>query len=293
MNTELIRELRTLTSAGMSDCKSALVEADWDLQKAIDIVKIKGQNIADGRTSKITSEGKVFMAGLGNKQKAMIEINSQTDFVANSEQFMEFGSTTAQLLLNEVSNGQDFDVASVENLRKELVASAKENIVIRRWWVEEAGDPSVRVFGYSHSGKIGVLLTMKAGDEAYANSQEFHALGNDLAMQVCAMNPIAVSSDRVLPGDLDRQKDIIKAQMSEDKKPKPEAMVAKILEGKMARWFKDVCLLNQESVLHPKKMIKDLLPDGVVVINFVRAQVGEGIEKTVVDLAKEVAEMTK
>jgi elongation factor Ts len=159
-NTEMIRELRALTAAGMKDCKDALVESSWDLQKAVDIVKTKGLNIVSGREGKVASEGVVILSGTDqeNKGAALIEINCQTDFVANSNEFIEFCTVASLQLSMDMSFGLPFthDSALIETSRKELVSKTKEKIAVRRWWIEQAGAKNAKVFSYIHSNnKIG------------------------------------------------------------------------------------------------------------------------------------------
>lgn len=300
-NTELIRELRALTSAGMKDCKDALEEANWDLQKAVDIVKVKGLNIADGRTGRVASEGRVaILSVVGKPFKAMVEINCQTDFVAQSEDFNAFVEHTVGTLLTSVIEGKTFraDDDVIENHRKTTVSTTKENIVVRRWWVEEAIDPTVRVFDYTHSNdKIGVLLTVKAPTVDVADSPEFKSLGEDLAMQIAAMSPLAVSPDRIPTEEKDRQRAIFETQLKEENKP--QAMWDRIIEGKFRKWNTEVCLLEQESVVVPKTAVKQVIKNvgtklggEIQVVNFVRCQVGEGIAKKQDNLAEEVAKLT-
>ena len=311
-NTELIRELRALTSAGMKDCKDALEESNWDLQKAVDIVKVKGLNIADGRTGRVAADGRVAIMdatavfdGNGKLQphrelKVMVEVNCQTDFVASNPDFVEFANATAATFLLAILNGYAFDASSVEQGEKGrlvLVSKVKENVVVRRWWAEEGQDPTVRVFDYKHSNnKIGVLITMKAPSVDAANSNDFRVLGEELAMQIAAMNPLAVDVTHIPPEEKDRQKAIFETQLKDENKP--EKMWEKILEGKFRKWSTEVCLLEQESVVLPKTPVKQVIKNvgtklggEIQVVNFVRCQVGEGIEKKKENLADEVAKM--
>lgn len=297
-NTELIRELRALTSAGMKDCKDALEEAGWDLQKAVDIVKVKGLAIADGRTGRVASEGRVDIARESDGSLAvMIEVNCQTDFVANSKEFALFVHNSKHKLYDNTVSGLPFAVSDVEDERKAVASTTKENIVVRRWWAEQTMLPFVKVFAYQHSNnKIGVLITMRAPSAQAANSPEFRALGEDLAMQICAMNPLATEPERIPADELDRQKAIFETQLKEE--GKPEKMWSKIMEGKLRKWNTEVCLLEQESVVIPKTSVKQVIKNvgtklggEIQVINFVRCQVGEGIEKGQTDLAKEVSDM--
>jgi len=297
-NTELLKELRALTQAGMKDCREALEEAGWDLQKAVDIVKVKGLNIVSGREGKVASEGRVAIASLVNSAaSAMIEVNCQTDFVANSKDFKDFVDYTSGLMLGFYLQGRVFQASDVEPDRKQLVATIKENIVIRRWWVEEAISPMAKVFNYTHSNnKIGVVLTLLAPSESVANDPLFAELGNDLVMQIAAMNPSAVSVDRLDADLVSRQKTIFETQLTELRKP--QAAWPKILEGKFNKWYTDVCLLNQESVLVPKTPVQQVIKNvgnklggEIQVVNFIRCQVGEGIEDIKSNLASEVAKM--
>lgn len=300
-NTDMIKELRQLTQAGMKDCKDALEEANWELQKAIDLIKKKGQNIVSGREGKVAAEGRVCLGKVFNYNSvvySLIEINCQTDFVANSDEFKVFAEETAAALAVKTFKNEIFSIEDFESARQEVVVTTKENVVVRRWWAEQVFDPKAKVFSYIHSNnKIGVLLTLLAPTEEVANSEQFTNLGNDLVMQVAAMNPSAVSVDRLSLDLVNRQKAIFEAQLKELNKP--EASWAKILEGKMGKWHKEVCLLEQESVVESKKSVKDviknvstLLGGDISVVNFTRAQVGEGVEAVKSNLAEEVSKMS-
>lgn len=295
-NTEMLRELRALTSAGMKDCKDALEEANWDLQKAVDLVKIKGLNIADGRTGRVASEGRVAVDHFSGGT-VMVEVNCQTDFVANNPEFAQFAQDVAtDVMLSHVA-GESFLPEQVEGARLNLVSTIKENIVVRRWQVAKAPSGTARVFSYVHSnGKIGVLLTLQAFTVEMTRDPAFQDLGSDLAMQVCAMNPLAVSPENLSKDDKSRQETIFRTQLAEEQKP--EKMWDKILEGKFRKWNTEVCLLEQESVVVPKTLVKQVVKNvgtklggEIQVLSFTRFQVGEGIEKKQDDLAEEVAKM--
>lgn len=296
-NSELIRELRALTSAGMKDCRDALEESAWDLQKAVDIVKIKGLNIADGRTGRVASEGLVRVAS-SNGHTAMVEVNCQTDFVAKSSQFVEFVELVAKTMADTLASGGTFSNEMVEDQRKTVVAATKENVVVRRTWANcDSQAQDIHTFTYVHSNsKIGVLLTLKAPTVEAMENPEFLELGANLAMQVAAMNPLAVSSEKISQEEKNRQKVIFETQLKEDKKP--EKMWVKILEGKFRKWNSEVCLLEQESVVVEKTAVKQVVKNvgaklggEIQVLDFVRCQVGEGIEKKRDNLAEEVAKM--
>lgn len=291
--SQLITELREITQAGMKDCSDALKEAGYDLQKAVDIIKTKGKNIVSGRTGKVASEGRIAVAAT-SRGFAMVEINCQTDFVANSPEFKNFADTTAQQIVKTISSGTPFQVSEVEELRSELISRTKENIVVRRWWVQEAGNSKAMVANYIHSNnKIGVLLTLLVSDENVLAHPELPSVAEGLAMQVAAMNPIDVSPYELPPAVVARQKSIFETQLRELNKP--EASWPKILEGKFNKWYTEVCLLNQESIMVPKKTVKEYLADvgktlggEIAVVNFIRCQVGEGIDKPQEDFADEV-----
>lgn len=300
--TEMIQELRALTQAGMSDCKAAVEHCQGDLQKAVDYIKAKGLNIADGRASRTASDGVCAIMVDGDsqdKRAVMVEVNCQTDFVAKSPAFQNFTVECNDVLLDSVLAGTPFDTSVLEAKRLDLVATTKENVVIRRWWAEEAFAPNARVFYYMHPNqKIGVLLTLLAPDIPGAvNDPQFIELGDNLTMQVAAMNPLAVEPQR-LPADVLERQDAIFQQQLKDLN-KPQAAWAKILEGKTRKWHSEVCLLEQESVWLPKttvgqcvKNVGTALGGEVKVVNFIRCQVGEGIDNQKDDLAVEVAKLS-
>lgn len=295
-NTELIKELRALTQAGMKDCKDALEEAGWDVQKAVDIVKVKGLNVVSGREGKVAADG-VVSTFVAQTLVSMVEVNCQTDFVANSPDFRKFADITAFEVYQSVVDGELFDAKKVEKERQDIVSTTKENVVVRRWWVEEVADPRAQIFTYIHSNsKIGVMLTLLAPTVEAARDSAFIELGNDLAMQVAAMGPLAVTADKLDPEVVARQKTIFETQL--EKLNKPQAAWAKILEGKFNKWYTEVCLLNQESVVVAKMpLAQHVLNVGyklggtIEVVSFTRCQVGEGIEVVKENLADEIAKM--
>ena len=302
----MIRELRALTSAGMKDCKDSLEESNWDLSKAVDIIKTKGLNIADGRSGRAASEGivSIYCGQGGHKQNFMAEINCQTDFVANSPDFKDFVHHTMDTLC---SKRDTFQISDVEMKRQALVAITKENIVVRRWWIEEAVAPNARIFSYLHSNnKIGVILTLQAPDIFYReadravlvpkNLPEFIELGDNLAMQVAAMNPLAIDIERLAPEAVTRQQAIFEQQLTDQKKP--QAAWPKILEGKFRKWQTEVCLMEQESVWVPKTSVKQVIANTetiiggpIKIVTMIRCQVGENIEVKKDNLDEEVAKL--
>lgn len=297
-NTDMIRELRSLTQAGMKDCKDALVESGWDLQKAVDIVKVRGLNVVDARAGKVAADGIVRVVPVDPSTMAMVEVNCQTDFVAGSPDFQSFVAFTGVALAGAARDNRLFSAIEVEDERKALIAVCKENVVVRQWWIEQAMDPKARVFSYVHANnKIGVLLTLLAPTEEAAELSVFTEMGNELAMQVAAMSPIGVSSERVPADVLARQQAIFETQVASMNKPSAQAV--KIIEGKFRKWYTEVCLLEQESVIVPKTTVKQVVENlgkqlggKIEVVNFVRCQVGEGIEIAKENYADEISKLS-
>ena len=283
----------------MKDCKESLEEANWNLQEAVDIVKTKGLNVVSGREGKVAAEGAVGVSQGGPcLTSSLVEVNCQTDFVANHPSFRKFVHDTVDEIARKTALREAISVDELQIGRIHLMSTFKENIVVRRWWVEEALDPRARVFTYVHpNAKIGVLMTLLAPSETAVNDPAFTELGNDLVMQIAAMNPLAVSSDRLDSDVVLRQKQIFSAQLAELKKP--AAVWPKIMDGKLAKWHTDVCLLNQESVLVTKTSVQQVIKNigtklggEIQVLSFTRCQVGEGIEVKQNDLLQEVERLS-
>lgn len=297
-NTDMIRDLRALTQAGMKDCKDALVETNWDIEKAVDLIKTRGKLIVNG--SRSASEGIVGTMHFDN-MIAMVEVNCVTDFVARMPEFDNFVTMCLNSLAESVQNNTDWDSKEVEleTARKSIVSTTKENIVIRRWWVEQKFKPESRLSSYVHTNsKIGVILHLLAPTETVAGSKEFESLMEDLTLQIAAMNPIAISPDKLDPTVLYRQKSIFQAQI--DTMNKPVAAHEKIMSGKLNKWYSESCLLNQESVITPKVTVGELVENlaakvsgPIQVINFIRCQVGDGIDKPADNFADEVVQMAE
>lgn len=302
-----IKDLRERTQAGMSDCKSALEEADGNLDKAVEVILKKGIVKAAARAGKVATEGEVrTLVTEGGLRGTIVEVNTQTDFVARGEDFRAFVGKVLDVA-SKLEHGADLlaqkmGSETVEDARKALVAKTGENTVVRRWGMLKA-KPGGLVHSYIHmGGKLAVLV------EAYApagkdKDKEFLEYVDNCAMQVAAMNPLVVSKDKIAPGDLAKQKEIFEAQMKEEKAAgtlkAPEAAWPKIVEGKVNKWFTEVTLLGQDSVTTPgftvEKLREDLskkLGGDVRIGAFLRYGLGEGIEKPKEDLAAEVAKMT-
>ena len=292
----LVKELRERTGAGMMDCKKALVETDGDIEKAIDYLREKGIMKAQKKAGRIAAEGLVRVAfGEGNKTASIVEVNSETDFVAKNEEFIEFVEDLAKEVLvkgnmpMEQFMAEPFGEGTVQETLTAKVAKIGENLSIRRFAkVEEDG---VVYVGYTHGGgRIGVIVGIKTD----AAADEIAAVGKDVAMQVASMNPKFVNEDGVDPEYLENEKKILTEQvLNEGKKPE---MVERIVAGKIKKELKEVCLLDQPFVKDGDVSVQQYVANAakeigkdMEVVSMIRYEVGEGIEKKEEDFAAEVA----
>ena len=292
----LVKELRERTGAGMMDCKKALVETDGDIEKAIDYLREKGIMKAQKKAGRIAAEGLVRVAfGEGNKTASIVEVNSETDFVAKNEEFIEFVEDLAKEVLvkgnmpMEQFMAEPFGEGTVQETLTAKVAKIGENLSIRRFAkVEEDG---VVYVGYTHGGgRIGVIVGIKTD----AAADEIAAVGKDVAMQVASMNPKFVNEDGVDPEYLENEKKSLTEQdLNEGKKPE---MVERIVAGKIKKELKEVCLLDQPFVKDGDVSVQQYVANAakeigkdMEVVSMIRYEVGEGIEKKEDDFAAEVA----
>ena len=292
----LVKELRERTGAGMMDCKKALVETDGDIEKAIDYLREKGIMKAQKKAGRIAAEGLVRVAfGEGNKTASIVEVNSETDFVAKNEEFIEFVEDLAKEVLvkgnmpMEQFMAEPFGEGTVQETLTAKVAKIGENLSIRRFAkVEEDG---VVYVGYTHGGgRIGVIVGIKTD----AAADEIAAVGKDVAMQVASMNPKFVNEDGVDPEYLENEKKILTEQvLNEGKKPE---MVERIVAGKIKKELKEVGLLDQPFVKDGDVSVQQYVANAakeigkdMEVVSMIRYEVGEGIEKKEDDFAAEVA----
>lgn len=299
-NQELLRELRNITSAGMKDCQEALKACNFDLNQAIDMVKAKGLSNTARTSTKAASEGKVFHA-ISDKRQSLIELNSNTDFVSGSPEFSDFGakvatyvSCSAESFNGDLNYRLAFgDEKTLEQQRLDLMTKTKENIVVRRWASLETTSPNQTIVSYLHpNAKIGALLLLQGETKEALESPEFKEFSENTTMQIAAMSPIAISRNLFPKEDVERQKAIFEVQLKDLKKP--EASWPKILEGKLDKWFKDVCLVDQKSVIEPKKTVGQLLGqlNYVSILSFVRFQVGETVEVKKDNFVEEVEKLS-
>jgi elongation factor Ts len=306
ITASMVKELRERTQAGMADCKNALVEAQGDLDKAVEVILKKGIVKAAARAGRVASEGEVRThVTADGKTGTIVEINCQTDFVSRGEEFRGFVGKVLEVA-TKAKPGADLSAETypgtsktVEDVRKEMVAKTGENMVVRRWDRVEAKGAGGIVHAYIHmGGKNAALISAEAPTADAMKSDGFKTFVDNCAMQIVAMRPLVVRKDEITPKQVDKQKEIYQAQLKEE--GKPEQAWPKILEGKVAKWYTDVTLLGQDNVWDPGKGTIDKLRTelgkelgGEVKIHtFVRFELGEGIEKKVDDLAAEVAKMT-
>jgi len=290
----LVKELREKTSAGMMDCKKALNETNGDLEAAADWLRTKGIAKADKKASRVAAEGLVAVA-LDGTTGALVEINSETDFVARNDGFQAAVAEVAQLALTANSN-EELAAAKtasgddVTEFFKKLVGKIGENMAFRRMAKLSVTDGAVA--GYIHNavtdgmGKIGVLVAL----ESSGDKTKLEDLAKKIAMHVAATNPLALSVEDLDPSVVDKERTMLKAEAIES--GKPEAIVDKMVEGRMQKFFKESVLLTQIFVMDGERTIAKVIEDEAAA-RYVRMGLGEGIEKKEEDFAAEVAATLK
>lgn len=285
ITASMVKDLRTTTGAGMMDCKKALVEADGDMAKAVDILREKGLSQAAKKASRIAAEGAVVSYIADDKKTGVIaEVNCETDFVGQNENFQELARSIAKHIVEtdpadvEALLASEMNGKTVKEIVTEAVANMGENISIRRFVRYESGEGEV--FSYIHGGgKIGVLVEMKSADAE---------LGKDIAMQVAAANPSYMERTEVSNEEIEHEKEVLREQARNE--GKPEAIIEKMVLGRVNKYYKEVCLADQPFIRDGDISISQLLKSkGAEVIRFSRFQLGEGIEKKQDNLAEEVA----
>ncbi len=285
----LVKELRERTGAGMMDCKKALTAVEGDMDKAIDFLREKGLAAAAKKAGRIAAEGVVgaFVAADG-KIGTIVEINCETDFVAKTDNFKELVTKIAAHIVAtkpadvDALLASELDGQSVADLVTASVAKIGEKISVRRFALFEA--PEGQVAAYIHGGgKIGVLVELKGGSAE---------LGKDIAMHVAAANPSYLERSQVPAAELEHEKEVLAEQAKNE--GKPEKIIEKMVLGRINKYYKEVCLVDQEYVKDPDQTIAKLLKaNNAEVLAFARFQLGEGIEKKQEDFAAEVMSQIK
>ena len=291
-----VQKLREMTGVGMMDCKKALTEADGDFDKAIEWLREKGLAAQTKKAGKIAAEGVSYAITADNGVGVVIEVNSQTDFVAKNEVFQGFVKDLATIVANE--NPADVEALkactypgtdrTVADVTADKVLAIGENIQVRRFvrYAEGVNVPYIHM-----GGKIGVLLLVENNNPATFGADAFRTFYHDVALQIAAAKPSYVRKEEVPTEALNKEREILRAQALNE--GKPEKIIEKMVEGRIVKFYKEVCLLEQAFVkdadISVGKMIEQKAK-GLNIVRFTRYKMGDGLEKKVNDLAAEVAE---
>lgn len=289
ISAQLVKELRERTGAGMMECKKALVETNGDIEAAVDHMRKTGLAKADKKAGRIAAEGTlVFSASADNKEITLAEVNCETDFVAMGDEFQAFAKRVAEVAREQgLTNVEALSAAefangvSIDDRRRELIAKIGENMSVRR--VITLKTAAGTLGAYLHGKKIGVLVEIEGGDAE---------LAKDLAMQVAAGNPIALDAQSLPQDFLDRENEIHRSKAQDS--GKPANVIEKMVEGAMKKLFSEVTLLGQKFIKDQDITIEELLKrKNAKVIQYVRYELGEGIEKEESDFVAEVMAQAK
>ncbi len=296
-----VQALREKTGCGMMDCKKALTECNGDMDAAVDFLREKGLASQAKKASRVAAEGTVCAIS-ENGVGVVVELNAETDFVAGGDEFKDLALKVAKVIAAQ--NPADVDALlackegdqTVEEMVQELFLKVRENIKIRRFVRYEG-----KVVTYVHAGgKIGVMVNFDG--DVDAESADFITIGKNVAMQIAAMSPSYLDEASVPAEVIEKEKEILIAQMKEDPKManKPEAVLGKIVDGKIGKYYKENCLVEQAFVMNGDITVGKYIADtakelgaDIKLVSFVRMEKGEGIEKRVDDFAAEVASMIK
>lgn len=290
ITAQLVKELREKTGAGMMDCKKALIETNGDIEAAIDYLRKKGLSSASKKADRIAAEGTTYILTEGN-DAIILEVNAETDFVAKNAQFQDLVKSLAAQLLKakpesldaalEVKNEQG---VTIKDQISSAIATIGEKITLRRFEIKTKTDADA--FGsYLHmGGRIGVLVVLEGSTDSNA--------AKDIAMHIAAINPKYVSREEVPAEEVERERKVLTEQALNE--GKPENIVAKMVEGRLGKFFEQVCLLEQAFVKDGDQKVGDFVKaTGGKVASFVRYEVGEGIEKRADNFAEEVMSQIK
>ena len=274
-----VKELRELSGVGMMECKKALVEVEGDIEKALDLLRSNSALKAEKKSARVAADG-VIKVHVSENYATMVEINSETDFAAKDDSFIEFTKNIEERLVKKKYLDVEDLKKDVEEDRQKLVQSIGENIQIRRLATQEF-DSSKKVGTYLHSdNKLAAMVLLK---------EENDELGRDIAMHISALAPLSINEDGVDKNVLERERNIFESQARES--GKDENIMQKMVEGKIKRFLKEVTLLSQDFIKDPDTSISKLLDNSDnEVVSFERFKVGEGIEVSSKDFAEEVAE---
>jgi len=288
ITASLVKELRERTGAGMMECKKALVETEGDIEAAIEHMRKTGLAKADKKADRVAAEGAIIIkTDMDKKNAAIVEINSETDFVAGGDDFLDFANAVCDKLLSEkpadldALNAISLDSGeTIDEKRRALIAKIGENIAIRRI----SSMSTSGVLGvYLHGSRIGVVVDMEGGDEE---------LAKDVAMHIAASKPECVSADQVSADSIQKERAIFEAQAKES--GKPDNIIEKMVEGRIKKFVNEVTLYGQAFVKDPDMTVEKLVKSkNANVVSFQRFEVGEGIEKKEENFAEEVMAQIK
>lgn len=284
VTASMVKELREMTGAGMMDCKKALGETDGNMEEAVEFLRKKGMAGADKKAGRTAAEGVIAIAVSDDQKKAaIVEVNCETDFVAKGDEFKTFADEIASIVLatgqvdidalmgEKMANGQ-----TIDEKRREMIGKIGENMAVRRIELVESNGT---IGQYQHGEKIGVVVAMNGGDDA---------LTRDVAMHIAAAKPAAISADDVDAEVLEKERKF-QIEQAQDS-GKPAEIIEKMIEGRMRKYLQEITLLGQAFVKDPDQTVEKLLKaSDASVTNFVRLEVGEGIEIEETNFADEVA----
>ena len=292
-----VKELREMTGAGMMDCKKALTETNGDIEKAVEFLREKGLAAAAKKAGRVAAEGlvKTYITE-DNKKAGIVEVNCETDFVAANDQFVAFADALAKMVVDtnattveEFLNEKFNDEQTVQEALTALIATLGENMTVRRFKKIEVANGAVQTYIHG-GGRIGVVVELGCETE----SQVVVDLAKELCMQVAAANPLFLNEEGVDKEAVEKEREIYRVQALNE--GKPEKIVDKMVEGRIKKYYKEVCLVDQAWVKDGDKSISKLVEEKskevgspITVNSFVRFERGEGIEKVVEDFAAEVA----
>ncbi len=296
----LVKDLRERTGAGMMDCKKALSESDGDIEGAVDWLRTKGLAAAAKKAGRVAAEGLVGIA-TGDKAAAVVEVNAETDFVARNEAFQDLVSNIAEIALSKQGDIEAVKASSfpgesrtVEEQVTHLIATIGENMALRRTEAVTVGEGVVSTYVHNalkpNMGRIGVVI----GLESAADAGKLEELGKQLAMHIAAAHPVALSRDDLDPALIEKERVVLVEQARES--GKPDNIIDKMVEGRLRKYYEEVCLLDQVFVIDGETRVSKIveaaakdLGSPISIKAFARFQLGEGIEREEDDFAAEVA----
>ena len=277
----LVKELREMTGAGMMECKKALVEAEGELEKAVDVLRTRGLAAVAKKAGRATDEGTVLaLVSECGHDGALVELNCETDFVGMNEKFRAYAEKIAKAVLaNKPADLEALKASEIEGETVEAIHTLGENIQLSRFAFAE--QPEGAVASYIHGGgKIGVLVEFKLGDASFATNDDFKKYGRDVAMQVAAASPVSATRESVDPAVVEHEMSIYKAQAAES--GKPENIQEKIATGRMEKFYKENCLTEQAFVKNPDQSVNEYtaevakaLGTTIEIVSFTRFMLGE------------------